>query len=43
MAAAQYNIEANNIENVQIIRMSAEDFTQAMQGAVNLGAWKVFL
>ncbi|MBN6367240.1 MULTISPECIES: tRNA (uridine(54)-C5)-methyltransferase TrmA [Providencia] len=33
VAAAQYNIEANNIENVQIIRMSAEDFTQAMQGA----------
>ncbi|EJD6402291.1 tRNA (uridine(54)-C5)-methyltransferase TrmA [Providencia rettgeri] len=32
VAAAQYNIEANNIENVQIIRMSAEDFTQAMQG-----------
>ncbi|WP_272539887.1 tRNA (uridine(54)-C5)-methyltransferase TrmA [Providencia sp. PROV197] len=33
VAAAQYNIEANNINNVQIIRMSAEDFTQAMQGA----------
>ncbi|UNH27187.1 tRNA (uridine(54)-C5)-methyltransferase TrmA [Moellerella wisconsensis] len=32
VAAAQYNIEANNIDNVQIIRMSAEDFTQAMQG-----------
>lgn len=32
VAAAQYNIEANNINNVQIIRMSAEDFTQAMQG-----------
>ncbi|MEQ4676646.1 tRNA (uridine(54)-C5)-methyltransferase TrmA [Providencia vermicola] len=33
VAAAQYNIEANNINNVQIIRMSAEDFTQAVQGA----------
>ncbi len=33
VAAAQYNIETNNINNVQIIRMSAEDFTQAMQGA----------
>lgn len=33
VAAAQYNIEANHIDNVQIIRMSAEDFTQAMQGA----------
>lgn len=33
VSAAQYNIEANNIENVQIIRMSAEDFTQAMNGA----------
>lgn len=30
--AAQYNIAANEINNVQIIRMSAEDFTQAMQG-----------
>ncbi|CAG9430914.1 tRNA/tmRNA (uracil-C(5))-methyltransferase [Providencia alcalifaciens] len=30
--AAQYNIEANKIDNVQIIRMSAEDFTQAMNG-----------
>ncbi|MDD9338208.1 MAG: tRNA (uridine(54)-C5)-methyltransferase TrmA [Providencia heimbachae] len=33
VSAAQYNIEANNIDNVQIIRMSAEDFTQAMRGA----------
>ncbi|MEM8089305.1 tRNA (uridine(54)-C5)-methyltransferase TrmA, partial [Morganella morganii] len=33
VAAAQYNIDANHIDNVQIIRMSAEDFTQAMQGA----------
>lgn len=29
--AAQYNIQANHIKNVQIIRMSAEDFTDAMQ------------
>lgn len=28
--AAQYNITANHIDNVQIIRMSAEEFTQAM-------------
>lgn len=33
VAAAQYNIAANHIDNVQIIRMSAEDFTQAMRGA----------
>ncbi|SMG61914.1 tRNA (uridine(54)-C5)-methyltransferase TrmA [Cedecea neteri] len=32
VAAAQYNIAANNIENVQIIRMAAEEFTQAMNG-----------
>lgn len=30
--SAQYNIAANNIENVQIIRMSAEEFTEAMEG-----------
>lgn len=30
--SAQYNIAANNIDNVQIIRMSAEEFTQAMEG-----------
>ncbi len=30
--SAQYNIAVNNIENVQIIRMSAEDFTEAMEG-----------
>lgn len=30
--AAQFNIAANEITNVQIIRMSAEEFTQAMQG-----------
>lgn len=28
--AAQFNIEANNLSNVQIIRMSAEDFSDAM-------------
>ncbi len=28
--SAQYNIKANNIDNLQIIRMSAEDFTDAM-------------
>lgn len=32
VAAAQYNITANNIDNVQIIRMAAEEFTQAMNG-----------
>lgn len=30
--AAQFNISANNINNLQIIRMSAEDFTQAING-----------
>ncbi|CAM3910620.1 tRNA/tmRNA (uracil-C(5))-methyltransferase [Vibrio aerogenes CECT 7868] len=30
--SAQYNIAANHIENVQIIRMSAEEFTEAMEG-----------
>lgn len=30
--SAQYNITVNAIDNVQIIRMSAEEFTQAMQG-----------
>ncbi|WP_346556917.1 tRNA (uridine(54)-C5)-methyltransferase TrmA [Mannheimia haemolytica] len=30
--SAQYNIEKNGIENLQIIRMSAEEFTQAMNG-----------
>ncbi|QYK01540.1 tRNA (uridine(54)-C5)-methyltransferase TrmA [Shewanella psychrotolerans] len=28
--SAQYNIEANNVDNLQIIRMSAEDFTDAL-------------
>ncbi|WP_017348787.1 tRNA (uridine(54)-C5)-methyltransferase TrmA [Pantoea sp. A4] len=32
VASAQYNIAANNIDNVQIIRMAAEEFTQAMNG-----------
>jgi len=32
VAAAQYNIAANQIENVEIIRMAAEEFTQAMNG-----------
>lgn len=30
--AAQFNIAANKIENLQIIRMSAEDFTDALKG-----------
>jgi len=30
--AAQYNIEVNGIDNLQIIRMSAEDFSDAMNG-----------
>ncbi|MEZ8096098.1 tRNA (uridine(54)-C5)-methyltransferase TrmA [Photobacterium swingsii] len=30
--SAQFNIAINNIDNVQIIRMSAEDFTDAMEG-----------
>ncbi|MCE2573866.1 tRNA (uridine(54)-C5)-methyltransferase TrmA [Motilimonas eburnea] len=30
--SAQYNIAANEIDNVTIIRMSAEEFTQAMKG-----------
>ncbi|MEM0673188.1 tRNA (uridine(54)-C5)-methyltransferase TrmA [Dickeya oryzae] len=32
VAAAQYNIAANQIDNVQIVRMAAEEFTQAMTG-----------
>ncbi len=32
VAAAQYNIAANHIDNVQIIRMASEEFTQAMNG-----------
>ncbi|WP_087020484.1 tRNA (uridine(54)-C5)-methyltransferase TrmA [Thaumasiovibrio subtropicus] len=30
--SAQFNIAANDIDNVQIVRMSAEDFTDAMAG-----------
>lgn len=30
--SAQFNIARNQIDNVQIIRMSAEDFTQALRG-----------
>lgn len=30
--SAQFNIAANNIENVTVIRMSAEEFTQAING-----------
>lgn len=32
VAAAQFNIAANSVNNLQIIRMSAEEFTQAMNG-----------
>ena len=32
VAAAQYNIDVNNIENVKIIRMSSEEFVQASRG-----------
>ncbi|PJG86019.1 tRNA (uridine(54)-C5)-methyltransferase TrmA [Conservatibacter flavescens] len=32
VAAAQFNIAANRIDNLQIIRMSAEEFTQAING-----------
>ncbi|WP_448212584.1 tRNA (uridine(54)-C5)-methyltransferase TrmA [Colwellia sp. MEBiC06753] len=30
--SAQYNIKANNLTNVDIVRMSSEEFTQAMNG-----------
>ena len=30
--SAQYNIAKNNVENLDIIRMSSEEFTQAMNG-----------
>lgn len=30
--AAQYNIEQNDVDNLKIIRMSAEEFTEAMKG-----------
>ncbi len=32
VAAAQYSIEKNRIENVDIVRLSAEEFVEAMQG-----------
>ena len=32
VAAAQFNIAENKVDNLQIIRMSAEEFTQAMNG-----------
>jgi len=32
VSAAQFNIKANHIDNLQIIRMSAEEFTQAING-----------
>ncbi len=32
VASAQFNIAVNQIDNVQIIRMAAEEFTQAMNG-----------
>ena len=32
VAAAQFNIARNNIENVDIVRLAAEDFTAAMRG-----------
>lgn len=32
VASAQHNIALNNIDNVDIIRMSSEEFTQAMNG-----------
>lgn len=30
--AAQWNIEQNQIDNIQVARLSAEEFTQAYQG-----------
>ena len=30
--AAQYNIAANHLDNVKIVRLSAEEFTEAMNG-----------
>lgn len=32
VASAQYNINVNQLRNVTILRMSAEEFTQALQG-----------
>ncbi len=30
--SARYNIELNKIDNIQVLRMSSEEFTQAMEG-----------
>lgn len=46
--AAQYNIAKNGVDNLQIIRMSAEEFTQALNGVrefyrlrgINLGDYQ---
>ena len=32
--AAQFNIEANNIDNVDVVRISSEEFSQVLSGAV---------
>ena len=32
MAAAEFNLEANDVSNVSIARLSAEDFTAAWHG-----------
>ncbi|WP_286237388.1 tRNA (uridine(54)-C5)-methyltransferase TrmA [Neptuniibacter halophilus] len=32
--AAQYNIEANQIDNVDVVRISSEEFSQVLSGAV---------
>ena len=32
--AAQYNIEANNIDNVDVVRISSEEFSQVLAGQV---------
>ena len=33
VAAAQWNISANQINNIQIARLSAEEFTEAFSGS----------
>ncbi len=40
--AAQFNIQANHIKNLQIIRMSAEDFTQAINGVRTFNRLRTF-
>lgn len=32
--AAQYNIEANNIDNVDVVRISSEEFSQVLSGQI---------